>query len=110
MKVTIKFAADNAAILLTQAVAPRGKLTYDYLIQAGGNFGGGTLTFLISLDGGTTKNSLRDASGNAYSTITADTFSGSIPAKTNIGQEPIIYAALTGSTSPNLNIVLVDNR
>ena len=105
---TITLVAD-AITLLTSANSDVD--LYQYTIQAGGNFGSGTLTFLISLDCGTTKNALKDATGNTYSTTTADTFTGSISSRLNTGDDkPAIYAQLAGSTSPSLKIVLVDNR
>lgn len=111
-KKTISFTAD-ATTILTECQAPTGKLTYDYIVQssADATFGGGTLTILISLDGGTTKNALKDATGSAYSTAAADTFTGSIPARLNANDtRPIIYAKLTGSTTPTLTLTVVDNR
>lgn len=109
-KKTLTLSADTAGTELLRAHTPRSKLLYEYILQSGGTFGGGTLSFKISLDGGTTKNPLTDATGTAYSTTTADTFTGTIPANTNVGDEPIIYAVLTGSTSPSLTITVIDNR
>lgn len=110
-KKSINFAADGTQIL-TECQAPTGKLSYDYMVQSNaGGFGGGTLTLLISLDGGTTKNPMKDQSGTAYSVTAADTLTGSVPARLNANDvRPIIYAKLTGSTNPNLTLTVVDNR
>ena len=80
-------------------------------IVAGGTFGGGTIKYQLSVDGGTTKIDMKDTTGSPYSTTTADIIS--IP---NLGagvrntDAPIIYAVLTGSTSASININVVDNR
>lgn len=104
-------AADTAAVKLCTVRRPQsvGQL-WGALIHAYGTFGGGTLSYLLSTDGGTHKTTIKDGSGVNYSTTAADGFPISgIGAASNNGAEAIIYAALTGSTSPSIAIDVLDN-
>lgn len=72
-------------------------------VDAYGDFGSGTLTFSYSPDGGTTKISLKDGvGGTAISFTASESFVWSGP----IYSDPaiILYATLSGSSSPDIDI------
>lgn len=78
------------------------------MLEIGGNFGGGTLSLFISLSNGTVKNTWDDLAGLPFSTTEATTLDFDLPTK--IGNAKIeLYYTLSGSTSPDLNIIIVDN-
>lgn len=103
--------ADTAATKICTVRRPQSSgLPWEALVHAYGTFGSGTLSYLISTDGGTTKTTMKDASGSSYSTTAADAIPmGPIGAASNNGAEVIIYAALTGSSSPSIKIDVIDN-
>lgn len=75
-----------------------------------GTWGGGTIAWQWSYDGGTTKLAIKDNSGvpmvaNADDSFTSD-FVGGIANRDNIQ----IYATLSGSTSPSLSVGFIDNN
>lgn len=87
---------------------------YVATLAAYGTFGGGTLSYAISPNGGTTLITLKTSAGSAYSTTSNDLieYRGGTPtpyAPQSQGQEAL-YAVLTGATSPNINIKVMDNQ
>ena len=78
-------------------------------INAFGTFGGGTLSYSISTNGGTTKTQIKDLTGIAYSTTTADCINVQFGVANHNGSEPTLYAVLTGSTNPSITIDVLDN-
>ena len=77
-------------------------------IHAYGDFGGGALTFKYSLDGGATKMSLKD-DGSAISWTESDVVNWDSPVSS--GQQAItVYATLSGSTSPDINLTFIDQN
>lgn len=79
-------------------------------IIAWGSWGGGTITWQISPDGGTTKLALKDISGNSQTSAADDNFTIELGAGRNLTDAPKLYATLAGSTAPILNIVVYDNN
>lgn len=76
----------------------------------GGDFGGGSVSFSVTLDGGVTLYPLTDLTGS-QPTFTA---SQAVPIS-NLGDPEVggvyeLYATLSGATSPDLNITVVDNQ
>lgn len=101
--------ADTAATPLVVVGKPRSLTEWTATFNAYGTFGGGTLSYLISTDGGTTKTTMKDYSGTAYSATAADAIAvGPIGVANHNGKQPIIYAALTGSTNPSITIDVLD--
>lgn len=75
-----------------------------------GTFGGGTIAWEISPDGGTTKLPLLDASGNAITSTTNDNFTSNLAGGADNFDAPKLYAIVTGATSPSINVILFDNN
>lgn len=102
-------AADTAAAQITFIDKPRSLTSYFATLNAYGTFGSGTLSYLISTDGGTTKTTVKTISGTAYSATAADAVNIATGVANHLGKEPILYAALTGSTNPSITIDVLDN-
>lgn len=103
---------DAAATHLFTAHKPRELTDFMATLNAYGTFGSGTLSYLLSTDGGTTKTTMKDISGSAYSTTTADAVNISLGGGGNhnvTNQQTIIYAGLTGSTNPSITIDSLTN-
>lgn len=75
-------------------------------IHAHGDFDSGTLTFDYSLDGGTTKAELQE-NGSQISLTASGGKTWKSPVSTG-GQAITIYATLSGATSPDINVNIVD--
>lgn len=87
-----------------------GRIGTKGVIQIGGTtFGSGTLTLFVSLDGGNTKNALKDASGTAYSTTANDTMVYDMKVDDFSGLDPQLFVTLSGSTNPVIGITIVDS-
>lgn len=110
MKYTATFSADAANSQLCMVYKPRELDSFYATVVISGGFGGGTLTLLISPDGGTTKVALSDASGTAISKTTAGTVNIRLGIGGTLTDAPIIYATLVGSTTPTLTVTLFDNN
>ena len=80
------------------------------MIEVGGSFGGGTLSFLISLSSGNVINSWKDITDQQYILTSANTVSFHIPATNPNASDIRIYYTLTGSTSPNISLTVADNQ
>lgn len=101
--------ADTAGTAIVTCTKPRTLTEWMATINAYGTFGGGTLSYKISTNGGTTKVAMKDISGSSYSATADDVINVATGVANNNGKEPIIYAVLTGSTNPNIVIDVMDN-
>jgi len=77
---------------------------------AWGTFGGGTVNWLVSPDGGTTKIPMYDISGAAYTSTTDDDFTTTLGGGSTISDCIKIYATLTGSAGATVNLAVFDNN
>lgn len=102
--------ADTAATQIVVVHKPRSLTQWMATINAHGTFGSGTLSYLISTDGGTTKTTLKDLTGVAYSATAADCINMALGVANHNGYEPILYAALTGATNPSITIDVETNE
>lgn len=75
-----------------------------------GTFGGGTVNWLISPDGGTTKMPLYDNSGAAITSTTTDNFTVNLGSGTTNSDCPKIYATLAGSAGATVLVSVFDNN
>ena len=75
-----------------------------------GTWGGGTLAWKWSPDGGTTKLDMKDLSGSAMTSTANDSFSSNFATGAKNTDKVHLYAVLTGSTSPSLTIGYFDNN
>lgn len=81
-------------------------------IHAHGDFGSGTLTFQYSFDGGTTKATIKSApstSADDVSYTASGGFTWNSPIATG-GTAITVYAVLSGSTSPDIDVYIVDQN
>lgn len=79
-------------------------------LLAYGTFGGGTLTYKISPDGGATKITLKDASGTNVTSAAEDNFTMNLTGSANNGDAPELYVTMAGSAGANVNVVVYDNN
>jgi hypothetical protein len=75
-----------------------------------GAFGGGTVNFLVSPDGGTTKIPLYDASGVAITSTANDNFTVNLGGGTTNSDALQIYVTITGSTGATVTVAVYDNN
>lgn len=73
-------------------------------------FGGGTVTIQASPDGGTTKVTLKDVGGTTVSITSDDVYNIRLGYAGKLGEEIELYATMSGSTSPTVDITAFDNR
>lgn len=105
---------DSAGTLLVTVTPPSDGGKYEATVQISGDFGSGTAGLALSLDGGTTKVAAKDLSGVAYAVTANDVVTISITANGNntstlTNEPPLLYATLTGSSSPDLDFIVIDN-
>jgi len=84
--------------------------TWQATFFAWGTFGSGTVNWLISPDGGTTKIAMKDASGTAYTSTTNDDFTANLGGGSTNSDCIKVYATLTGSTGATVNLAVFDNN
>lgn len=77
---------------------------------ASGTFGGTTITWFWSHDGGTTKHPITSAPGTAVSTSAADSFNIELGTGDKNSDKVNLYATTTGGTGINLTVGVVDNN
>lgn len=87
--------------------------TISGIFEVGGDFDGGTLSFLISYTSGDVINPMRDLTAQDYEITAADTVCFEIPVFTNQGGQAsdiTLYYELEDATSPNITLTVADNR
>ena len=77
---------------------------------AWGTFGGGTVNWLISPDGGITQIAMYDASGTPYTSTANDDFTATLGGGGALGDQIQVYATLTGSVGATVNLAVFDNN
>lgn len=75
-----------------------------------GTFGGGTLNYYISSDGGVTKIPLYDSSGTAITSTANDNFTVNLGGGSTNSDSPEIYATLSGSSGATVVLDVFDNN
>lgn len=81
-------------------------------VHVHGAFGGGTITFSYSLDGGTTKATIREGAGTSGTQVSytaSGGFTWDSPVATG-GSPVLVYAVATGSTGPTITAYVVDQN
>lgn len=109
---TITFAADGSQ-KLTFLHKAREHTQYVSLILAYGTFGGGTLTFFLSPDNGTTKVPLTSTMGGTGISCTSNAMAVITLGTPNVNfntQQLQIWVTLAGSTSPSITVNNYDNN
>ena len=97
-------------VFLTTIGKRTGVDMYEATIAVYGTFGGGTVTLQGSPDGGTTKINLRDISGSVVSITSDDVFNVRLGYANKLGDELMLYANMSGSTTPAVTVDVFDNR
>lgn len=87
-----------------------GAEAYMATINAGGTWGGGTITWKVSFDGGSTKFTMKDESGSDVTSTADDMFNCNLGNGGGLTDAPIIYATLSGSAGASIVVTLVDNN
>lgn len=100
----------NSTTAICTITKPRALTEWFATLNAFGTFGGGTLAYSISTDGGTTKVPMKDMSGTLYTTTANDAVNVATGVSNHNGFDPIIYAVLSGATTPSITVDVLDNR
>jgi len=100
----------NTSTLLSQAKRSADKESYFGSIFATGTWGGGTMTFQASPDGGTTKVTLLDQSGAAVSLTANGMVNIELGSGSSTTDDIGIYANLSGSAGATLAVTIFDNN
>lgn len=99
----------TGATLIGYAKRNRHQPMWDGTIWAYGTFGGTTLTYQSSPDGGTTKVDMKDQSGSTRSSTANDTFNLSLNTGAANSDLIPIYATATGGAGISITIDVYDN-
>ncbi len=108
-KYAVTMTADATTFIAT-ANRRNGSDSYFATLFAYGTWGGGTIAWQWSPDGGTTKLSIKDQMGSAITSTANDSFNISLGTGGSLSTAPLIYATLSGSTGPALTVGLLDNN
>ena len=108
-KYTTVLSGNTTGTLIVKALKPRDLNYWCATLNAYGNFGGGTLSYAISTDGGNTLVILKDYGGATYTATANDVVPiGPIGTGSTNSDAPLIYAVLSGATAPSLTIDVMD--
>jgi hypothetical protein len=110
MKMSTTIAADGAYLIGKLPHRQVANQFYGTFAAYGSSFGGGTVVFSWSPDGGTTKIPLKDENGAAMSTAANALFHRALGNGSTNSDFISIYATMTGSTTPSVTVAVYDNR
>lgn len=110
MKIRTNIAANNVTVELCEAIRPKDLDFYEATVFVDGTFSGGTVQLLASPDGGTTKTVLRDVAGTLVNITANDVYNIRLGNGNKNADYILLYADITGATTPNLNVTVFDNR
>lgn len=103
--------ADTTGAFICNVKKKREMPRYEYTIMAyGSSFGGGTVTWYVSPDNGTTLIAMTDLTDAAISMTSNKMFDGSLGTSSHNNDVLSIYVKMTGSTSPNVTAIVLDNN
>lgn len=83
---------------------------YQATIGVTGTFGGTTLTYFWSPDGGTTKYPITSAPGTAVSSTAADSFNVQLGTGKNNSDKTQLYITSTGGSGISITVTIEDNN
>ena len=83
---------------------------YYATVDANGTWGGGTITWTISYDGGTTFSPVKDLTGVSVTSSANDNFPIELGRKGYPQTVPQLCATMAGSTTPSVTVRLMDNN
>lgn len=78
-------------------------------IYANGTFGSGTIAWEWSVDGGTTKQPIKDMTQVAMTSTEDDSFGVKFGQANNTAKDLGIYATMSGSTTPSVTVGILTN-
>jgi len=110
MKFTANITAQNQTVYLCTIKKKRDLTNWIGAMLIYGTWGGGTATFYISPDGGTTKIPWKDVSGNTFAATADDNFTTNWGRGSTNSDMPQIYVGIGGATNPSLTIDCYDNN
>lgn len=110
MKYTTQITAQNTYKYLCTIRKKRDLVNWMGAMLAYGTWGGGTVTWYISPDGGTTKIPWKDISGNSYSATADDNFTTNWGRGSTNNDMPQIYVGIGAATNPSITIECYDNN
>ena len=108
-KTTHTITTNNSSTAIVTATRPAGNQYYECMIFVYGTWGSGTIAWMLSPDGGTTKLPIKDLTNVAITSTANDSFTFRLPMGRDF-EEITLYASLTGATSPSLTVLTFDNR
>lgn len=100
----------DGSFLLTTVYKNRTYNMYYGTIIAAGTFGGGTLTFTVSPDGGATKVPMKDITGNVTSLTAGGMANVPFGVGSRIDDGIQVFATMTGSTTPSVTVSIFSNE
>jgi hypothetical protein len=107
---TATLSAQNINVYMCDIIKPRSFDTFFANAMANGTFGGGTVSFNISFDNGTTLFPLtQDGVATAASLTAIGTVNIRCGWSGTLGNAKL-YASIGTATSPSLTIIVMDNR
>lgn len=108
-KYTATLTAQNTRTFICGAHQNRNLKNWLGTFVVWGTFGGGTVTWEMSPDGGTTFISLMDASGSPTTSSAADNFTTELGNGSTNSDDILLYASVATATNPSINIAVYDN-
>lgn len=110
-KYTAALSAQNTSTYVCDVNKPRTLNGWVGTAIATGTFGGGTVTWQGSVDGGTTKFDLRDNSSGSAASLTAAGMNNLFLGTPGSNLDTLkVYATIGTATNPSLVITLYDNQ
>jgi hypothetical protein len=113
MKTSANFTTQNVAQLLSIIQRRRTDDGFQATILAyagTGSWGGGTLAYYLSPDGGTTLIPLKDLSGNAITSNADDNVNVNLGNSSHNNDRLQLWGKMTGGTSSNITVAVYDNN
>lgn len=100
----------NTSVFLGNVVRPRNFDEWKGLFFVYGTFGGGTVSWLWSPDGGITKLAMTDYTGTAITSSANDSFKANFETGSDNNDRIQLYATLSGGSNSNLTVGFYDNH
>lgn len=109
---TVTLSGDTSGTYVCDVHRPRAFYQWFGILGAqGSSFGSGTLTWYLSIDGGSTLIALKDITDTAISQISNGMVSVPLVSGGDKLSETLrIYVKLAGSTNPNITVFVLDNN
>lgn len=111
MKYTTVFSANNQNSKLCDVFRRRGdSASFLATLLVSGTFSSGTLAYYVSPDAGVTQIPLKDLTGSAITSTANDMVNINLGNGSHLGDQPSIWATITGAGTPTVTVNTYDNR